>query len=132
MHLNIVMDMPYELKAGVDGNISCGPNVFNCSLITLTIKDGVATLLLSANEDAEGLTSVYVIGDNNGWNYMDASGILKYDASDKLFKGRVSMPAGSDGLSRWMIYQRLGMAGAWGLNSATFPSPLAMSLNITS
>lgn len=120
---NIVMDMPYELKAGVDGNISCGPNVFNCSLITLTIKDGVATLLLSANEDAEGLTSVYVIGDNNGWNYMDASGILKYDASDKLFKGRVSMPAGSDGLSRWMIYQRLGMAGAWGLNEdSSLPS----------
>lgn len=111
----ILMDQPYELVSGTNDNISCGSNAYLCKRIVLTITDEGATLLLESDDSTEGLTSVYVIGDNNGWNYMDASGELKLDEQDGLFKGRVSMSASSDGYSHWRIYQRLGMGGAWGV-----------------
>ena len=79
----------------------------------VTINNGAATLLLESDDDDTGLTSVYVIGDNNGWNYMDTSGELTLD-HDKVFTGQVTMPAVGDGYSHWRIYQRLGMGGVWG------------------
>lgn len=112
---NILMDKPYSLVSGTDDNISCGSNAYQCKRIVLTINnEGEATLLLESDDSTEGLTSVYVIGDNNGWNYMDASGELRLDEQDGLFKGRISLPASSDGFCHWRIYQRLGMGGAWG------------------
>ena len=125
---NMMMDEPYQLVAGTDSNISCGTIVFDCKRIILTIKDGQASLLLEGN-DAEGdLTSVYMMGDFNNWNYMDRSGELKLDAASGLFKGRVSMTAGGDGLSRWLVYQRLGMAGPWGLASDAAEASLSGNL----
>lgn len=113
---SIQMGAPYALVLGTNDNISCGGNAFMCSRIVLTIVDGTATLLLESDDDDTGLTSVYVIGDNNGWNYMDASGELKL-VSDKIFKGQVTLPAVGDGYSHWRIYQRLGMGGVWGAES---------------
>ena len=110
------MGVPYELMLGTNDNISCGGNTYVCARIVLTINNGVATLLLESDDDETGLTSVYVIGDNNGWNYMDASGELTLD-HDKVFVGQVTMPAVGDGFSHWRIYQRLGMGGVWGAES---------------
>ena len=110
------MDVPYTLVLGTNDNISCGGNTYVCSRIVLTISDRGATLLLESDDDETGLTSVYVIGDNNGWNYMDASGELKL-VEGKIFKGQVTMPAVGDGYSHWRIYQRLGMGGVWGAES---------------
>jgi len=110
---SVQMDAPYTLVLGTNDNISCGGNTFVCKRIVLNIVDGVATLLLESNDDDTGLTSVYVIGDNNGWNYMDASGELTL-VEGKTFKGQVTMHPGSDGYSHWRIYQRLGMGGVWG------------------
>ncbi len=107
------MGEPYSLVLGTNDNISCGGNTYVCKRIVLTIVDGQATLLLESDDDDTGLTSVYVIGDNNGWNYMDKSGELTLD-HDKVFKGQVTMPAVGDGYSHWRIYQRLGMGGVWG------------------
>ena len=113
---SIQMGMPYALVLGTNDNISCGGNNYYCSRIILTIDGNGATLLLESNDDDTGLTSVYVIGDNNGWNYMDASGKLDL-VEEKIFKGQVTMPAVGDGYSHWRIYQRLGMGGVWGAES---------------
>ncbi len=112
---NIMIDTPYALVSGTNDNISCGNYVFDCKRIILSIVDGNATLMLESNDDESGLTSVYMVGDFNSWNYMDTTGELKLDDTDNLFKGQVSMKAGDDGLSHWRIYQRLGLGGAWGL-----------------
>lgn len=126
---NIMMDKEYELVAGqLSDNISCGANTYACTRIVLTVTDGGATLLLESNDDPTGLTSVYVIGDCNGWNYMDKSGELKLDESTGLFSGRISMAASADGLSHWRIYQRLGMAGAWGLAADATESSVSGTL----
>ena len=113
---SVQMGMPYDLVLGTNDNISCGGNTYYCARIVLTIADGGATLLLESDDDDTGLTSVYVIGDNNGWNYMDASGKLDL-VEERIFKGQVTMPAVGDGYSHWRIYQRLGMSGVWGAES---------------
>ena len=114
---NIMMGEEYVMVSGTDSNISCGQMAFNCSRILLTIENGKATLLLEPNDDATGLTTVYMIGDFNDWNYMGTTGALKLDNADNLFKGQINLKAGESGLSKWLIYQRLGMAGVWGLNT---------------
>ena len=114
---NIMIDAPYNLVAGTDNNVSCGAYVFDCKRIVLNIKNGQATIMLESNDDETGLTSVYMVGDFNGWNYMSTAGELKLDESDNTFKGRVSLKAGSTGMSQWLIYQRLGKSGAWGAAS---------------
>jgi hypothetical protein len=110
------MGVPYTLVLGTNDNISCGGNTYVCKRIVVTINNGTATLLLESDDDDTGLTAVYVIGDNNGWNYMDASGKLDL-VEGKTFKGQVTMPAVGDGYSHWRIYQRLGMGGVWGAES---------------
>ncbi len=115
---NISMDVTYDLVSGTNDNISCGVNAYNCERIVLTITSSGATLLLKPNEDASGLTEVYVMGDNNGWNYMDTSGALALTEDAGVFSGQVTLLTGSDGLSHWLIYQRTGMAGAWGAGDA--------------
>lgn len=114
---NITMDSQYSLVAGTDTNISCGNLSFPCSQIILTIENGEATLKLVPNTSTKGLTAVYMVGDFNKWDYMSSTGKLTLDSSDNLFKGQVGLTAGEDGLSHWMIYQRLALAGAWGLES---------------
>ena len=110
------MGVPYDLVLGTNDNISCGGNTYYCARIILTIQGGQATLLLESDDDDTGLTAIYVIGDNNGWNYMDASGKLDL-VEGKTFQGQVTMPASGDGYSHWRIYQRLGMGGVWGAES---------------
>ncbi len=113
---SVQMGVPYSLVLGTNDNISCGGNSYVCKRIVVTISNGTATLLLESDDDDTGLTSVYVIGDNNGWNYMDATGKLDL-VEGKTFKGQVTMPAVGDGYSHWRIYQRLGMGGVWGAES---------------
>lgn len=126
---NIFMSEPYVLASGSNDNISCGSNAYNCSRILLTIEDGVATLLLEPNESMEGVKTIYMVGDFNGWNYMNTDGALQLDENTAKFSGRVTMTAAADGLSHWRVYQRLGMAGVWGLDAdATEVSPLNGSL----
>ncbi len=111
---SIQIDTPYSLVLGTNDNISSGGNSFVCSRIVLTIADGNATLLLESNDDPSGLTTVYVMGDHNGWNYMDTSGALALTDQPGVFSGQVTLTPGTDGLSHWRLYQRLGMAGVWG------------------
>lgn len=114
---NITMDVAYVLNGGSDpANISTGGLSFPCSEILLTIEDGKASLKLIPNVSTKGLTAVYMVGDFNNWNYMGTTGKLSLDSTDNLFKGQIGLTAGEDGLSHWMIYQRLAMAGAWGLD----------------
>lgn len=111
---SIQMDTPYTLQLGTNDNISTGSNSYACKRIQLTIADGVATLELQSDDSTEGLTSVYVIGDNNGWNYMDATGELTLTATEGVFSGQVTLHASEGANGRWLIYQRLGMVGPWG------------------
>ena len=113
---SVMIDTPYALVLGTNDNISCGGNTYVCKRIVLTIADGNATLLLQSDDDETGLTSVYVMGDNNGWNYMDTSGQLQL-TENNVFTGQVTMNAGDDGYCHWRIYQRLGMVGVWGAES---------------
>ena len=125
---SVQVDVPYNLVLGTNDNISCGGNTFVCKRIVLSISNGAATLLLVSDDDDTGLTSVYVIGDNNGWNYMDASGKLDL-VEGKTFQGQVTMPAVGDGYSHWRIYQRLGMGGVWGASLVQAAStPTTMTL----
>ena len=110
----VMMDTPYALVLGTNDNISTGSNTFQCGRIVLTISGSTASLLLESKQDDSDITSVYIIGDNNSWNYMDTTGELKLDTSDNLFKGQVSMTGGSDSYCHWRIYERLGMSGPWG------------------
>ncbi len=125
---NILMDEPYALVSGTDANISCGANTYFCMRILLTIENGAAILLLEPDNDPTGLTSVFMAGDFNSWNFMDRSGELKLDTADGLFKGRVSMTPAADGLCHWRLYQRLGMGGAWGLPADASESALTGTL----
>ncbi len=111
-----LLDTPYALVLGTNDNISCGGNTYVCKKIILTIANGSATLLLQSDDDETGLTEVYVMGDNNGWNYMDTSGKLQL-TENNIFTGQVTMNAGEDGYCHWRIYQRLGMVGVWGAES---------------
>lgn len=113
---SVMIDTPYSLVLGTNDNISCGGNTYVCKKIILTIANGSATLLLQSDDDETGLTEVYVIGDNNGWNYMDTSGKLQL-TENNIFTGQVTMSAGEDGYSHWRIYLRLGMVGVWGAES---------------
>ena len=108
-----LLDTPYSLVLGTNDNISCGGNTYDCKRIVLTIANGAATLLLEGNDDDGDLTEVYIIGDNNGWNYMDTSGKLTLTA-DNVFTGQVTMSGGDDGYCHWRLYQKLGMVGVWG------------------
>ena len=99
---SVQMGVPYQLVLGTNDNISCGGNSYVCKRIVVTINNGTATLLLESDDDDTGLTAVYVIGDNNGWNYMDASGKLDL-VEGKTFKGQVTMPAVGDGYCHWRI-----------------------------
>lgn len=114
----IMMDMPYELVAGTNDNISVGGNTYTTQRILLTINSGTATLLLESAE-AEGTpSSIYVIGDHNNWNYMDTSGELLLDLSVNCpcrYTGTITLhPAEGKTTSSWRIYQGLGMSGVWG------------------
>lgn len=125
---NVTMDSPYVLTAGTDTNISCGNLSFPCARILLTIENNTATLLLEPNTKTTGLSAVYMVGDFNDWNYMSTKGKLTLDLSDNLYKGQVALSGGSDGLSHWMIYQRLALAGAWGLDTDATSSSLSGTL----
>ena len=110
----ILIDTPYELVSGTNDNISCGSNSYLCSRIVLSLSGGTATLLLESNDDPSGLTTVYVMGDHNGWNYTDTSGALELTENPGEFSGQVTLTPSESGLSYWRIYQRLGMSGVWG------------------
>lgn len=105
---------PFALSyAGND--ISC-TDTYICSKITFTLIDGNATLLVEGNVKPAGeLTEVYVIGDNNNWNFNDASGKLSVTGDDGIYEGSVTIyNAGTEGIGYWRIYEGLGQVGCWG------------------
>ncbi len=125
---NIAPDMPYELMSGTDDNISCGGLTIDCKRIVLNVADGKATLLLESDDSEDGLTSLYMVGDFNNWNYMSTTGELKLDEASNLYKGRVTMKGANDGLSHWRLYQRLGGSSVWGLPTDATTSTLSGNL----
>lgn len=114
----VLMDTPYPLVLGTNDNISVGGNTYLTKRIVLNIGTDNASLLLESADAGDELTSVYVIGDFNDWNYMSTSGELKLltegDNAGK-FAGTVTLhPANEQHTSAWRIYQGLGMSGVWG------------------
>lgn len=120
---SILMNTSYNLKGGSDpANISCGAYTFHCKRIILTITSSeAATLLLESDNDGSNLKQVYVIGDNNNWNYNDKSGELKLiNVEDSVFYGQVTLPAvNNQEFAQLCIYQQLGMGGVWGFPTDT-------------
>ncbi|MGI6243529.1 MAG: hypothetical protein ACOYJK_08375 [Prevotella sp.] len=124
---SIFMNTTYNLTGGSNpANISCGSYTFHCKRIILTVVSAeAATLVLESDNNGSNLKQVYVIGDNNNWNYNDDSGELKLiNAEDSVFYGQVTLPAvNNQEYAQWNIYQQLGMGGTWGLSSdATSPA----------
>ena len=73
------LGMPFSLvPGGASANIDLGDATYVCKTITLTIdSEGAATLLLEGTEGEAGeVTEVYVMGNNNGWDFTDPSGKL--------------------------------------------------------
>lgn len=124
---NVLADTPYELVNGTNTNISCGNYTFQCSRIVLTIEDGKAILLLNGDDSEAGLTTIYMVGDFNNWDYSGKGGELQLDA-DNLFKGRVSMKGGENGVSEWMVYLRPGKIGSYGAADANAEAAMEGSL----
>ena len=109
-----ILGEPFSLSyAG--NNISC-PDTYICSKITFTLINGNATLLVEGSVKPAGeLTEVYVIGDNNSWNFNDASGKLSATGEDGIYEGSVTINnAGAEGIGYWRIYEGLGQVGCWG------------------
>lgn len=125
---NVTPDEPYEMVSGTNDNISCGTLTINCKRIVLTVSNGKATLLLETDDNEDGLTKLYMVGDFNNWNYSSTAGALTLDPTDNLFKGQVTMKAGENGLSYWRLYQNLGMGGVWGLAADATESTLQGNL----
>lgn len=118
----LVVGTPYALVNGSNNNLDLGDKTYDCSKITLTINssDNSATLLIVGTEqEAAEITTVYVMGNNNGWDFTDASGALAKDEADGLFKGDVTFETAGDnaGLAYWRIYEGLGQKGSWGLET---------------
>lgn len=101
-----------------NGNdISCGDDTFICTKITLTVgSDGITTLLVEGSiKEATALTEVYIIGDNNGWNFNDDSAKLSATGTEGEFKGTVVINNASDQeVGFWRLYEGLGQVGSWG------------------
>ncbi len=112
-----VIGTPYVLSAGSNTNIDLGSKTYVCSKITLTISGDSATLLFEGEEQAEvETTEVYVIGNNNNWDFKDDSGKLSATANQNEFSGDVTFPDSGDGYAYWRIYEKLGGVGSWGLS----------------
>lgn len=118
----------FGLNVGTMSNISCGDAVYECETITLTIPadGGQATLRIegTVKSDDEPLTCVYVMGNNNDWNFQDPSGRLDLTEEEGVFEGVVTMkaaPAANPGdepgtYCFWRIYENLGR-GSWGFEA---------------
>ncbi len=106
---------PYTLTFD-GGNITCSDR-FKCSKITFTrTENGSATLLVEGSIDTgDEITEVFVIGNNNGWDFNDTSGKLSATKNAGEYQGTVTMVAASgENVCYWRIYEYLGMAGSWG------------------
>lgn len=115
----------YSMTAG-GNNIDLGEKTYNCTKITLKLtSDTEASILIEGTEQVAGeITEVYVIGNNNGWNFNDASGKLSKTDVANEFKGSVTMVDSGDGFCYWRIYERLGSVGSWGFDANTTVSTL--------
>lgn len=115
----------YVLAPGSNTNIDLGTKTYVCTKITLTISGEDATILFEGSEQEETeTTEVYVIGNNNGWNFNDATGKLSATGNENEFAGDVTFPDSGDGLAYWRIYEKLGGVGSWGFTDNTTESTL--------
>lgn len=122
------LGQPYKLESGSNSNIDLGEKIYVCSKITLTLDGGGnATLLLEGSEKVAGeITEVFVMGNNNDWNFMDESGKLAQTGEKGVFKGDVEMIAAFDGeFCYWRIYEGLGQRGSWGFDAETDANTLS-------
>ena len=116
---------PYVLAPGSQTNIDLGSKTYVCTKITLTISGDNATILFEGSEQAETeTTEVYVIGNNNNWNFTDDSGKLSATGNENEFAGDVTFPDSGDGLAYWRIYEKLGGVGCWGFTENTTENTL--------
>lgn len=122
------LGMPYSLvPGGTSANIDLGDATYNCKTITLTIDgEGNASLLLEGTEGEAGeVTEVYVMGNNNGWDFTDPSGKLTATETAGEFSGVITFPAAEESeLSYWRIFEGLGGKGTWGFAEETTVSTL--------
>lgn len=86
---------PYTL-AFDGGNITCSDR-FKCSKITFTLTEsGSATLLIEGSiATGDEITEVFVIGNNNGWDFNDTTGKLSATKNAGEYQGTVTMVAAS-------------------------------------
>lgn len=122
------LGMPFSLvPGGASANIDLGDATYVCKTITLTIdSEGAATLLLEGTEGEAGeVTEVYVMGNNNGWDFTDPSGKLSATETAGEFSGVITFPAAEESeLSYWRIFEGLGGKGTWGFAEETTVSTL--------
>ncbi len=110
----------YVLSPGSNTNIDLGSKTYVCTKITLTISGEDATILFEGSEEAETeTTEVYVVGNNNNWDFNDATGKLSATGNENEFAGDVTFPDSGDGLAYWRIYEKLGGVGSWGFTENT-------------
>ncbi len=111
---------PYVLAPGSQTNIDLGTKTYVCTKITLTINAENATILFEGSEEAAGeTTEVYVIGNNNNWDFNDGTGKLSSTDVENEFAGDVTFPDSGDGFAYWRIYEKLGGVGCWGFTENT-------------
>ena len=122
------LGMSYSLvPGGASANIDLGDATYTCKTITLTIDgEGNASLLLEGTEGEAGeVTEVYVMGNNNGWDFTDPSGKLSATETAGEFSGVITFPAAEESeLSYWRIFEGLGGKGTWGFAEETTVSTL--------
>lgn len=109
---------PYTLAGkGSNQDIDLGADTYTCTEITIEVTDPnkSATLTMVGEKKVEEITSVYVIGDNNSWNFMDTSAKLDETSTDGVYEGQVTMDSASGkAYGYWRIYEGLGQKGTWG------------------
>ncbi len=99
------------------GNIEID-GVVKCNKITLTLNGADATLFIEGSGGSGGeILKMYIIGDNNAWNFNDNSATLsKVEGKDKMYEGEVTFPELTT-FAFWRIYEDLGQVGSWGTES---------------
>lgn len=110
-------DINKTIILALGGNNISLDNAFMCSKISFSIReDGLVTLYVEGEmQSAEKPTAMYVIGNNNNWDFTDDSGKLLPTENEDEYKGEVTFNTVSPTtLAYWRIYEGLGSVGSWG------------------
>ena len=103
---------------GQNTDIDLGDTAWNCTEITLTKTVQSTTIKFVGTVEGSDtpIEAVYVIGDNNAWDFNDTTGKLIPTENEGEFSGRVKMlNAAEQEVGYWRIYENLGQRGVWGI-----------------